>query len=188
MPGRKPSEAFRRFIEPLQSAVTCLDDAKLTISPRGRADANTRHGWYLNGGKGLSQGQLTFKAKMLYEIVPNSRVGLRERWKVSTLGYMYQIDIDDHALVEYHWHPGPGSTHDEPHMHMGAAGLVPSGVIVPRTHLPTARISLEEVVRLLIQEFGWEPKALDWENRLLLSEGIFKLYRSWHSHPTDQNP
>ncbi len=73
-----------------------------------------------------------------------------------------------------------------PHMHVQAALLRRDGVITSRTHLPGGRASLESVVRLLITELGWPPAVNDWDDRLTLSEGVFRVYSSWNRDPHTQ--
>lgn len=75
------------------------------------------------------------------------------------------------------------SPYKAPHLHAGQAILAPDGVITPRAHLPSGRISLESVVLVLIRDFGVRPARDDWEHCLAEDEGVFKLYRTWHDTP-----
>lgn len=101
-------------------------------------------------------------------------------WKVSTIGYAYHLtnELGKEVLL-HHWHPGGSSTVDSPHLHVGAAVILPSGVLTSKTHVPTARTSVESVVRMLIDDMGVDPHKPDYDRVLAESEGIFELYRSW---------
>ena len=76
-------------------------------------------------------------------------------------------------LLAWHWHPTPAFPAPVvPHLHV-SAGLRISGpagergmVPLDKRHLPTGMVSLAAFVRMLIEEFGVEPLARDWEARL----------------------
>jgi len=76
-------------------------------------------------------------------------------------------------LLAWHWHPTPEYAAPAfPHVHVSASlrivgpggerGLLP----LDKRHLPTGPVSLAAFVRMLIEEFGVEPLARDWEARL----------------------
>lgn len=52
-------------------------------------------------------------------------------------------------------------------------------LLSPRTHLPTGRISLEQVIRLAIDQLAAEPKRTDWDKVLTINDAKFQLHRSW---------
>jgi hypothetical protein len=121
-----------------------------------------------------------------YEVIEEERAGMGP-FRVTTTGYshgIYECETGRELLV-YHWHPGGYSHYAMPHLHLGATLLTPHGVIGPKTHLPTARISVEEVVRTCITEFGMTPLRDDWQRVLDLTEGVHKLYRSWSDRPPE---
>lgn len=184
MPGRNPYQAVEAFIDPIQAAIACLASAKISVSHGGRHEVAVTHSWAINAGRGITlEGRattglrvpLTFRATMSYEIVR----GERDEWRVSTRGYHYVIGAASDEVVGYHWHPDGQSHVATPHVHIGAAALTEDGVLTPKSHLPTERVSFESMIRLLITEFGVEPAAADWHQRLDVSEGVFQLYRSW---------
>lgn len=88
----------------------------------------------------------------------------------------YLVGFHDRAGVEllaWHWQPDAAAAGpDYPHLHVSAAlrPLLPSGdrAIVPldKLHLPTGVVPLTAVVRMLIEEFGVQPRAADWRARL----------------------
>ncbi|MFM9107703.1 MAG: hypothetical protein ACKOWF_13505 [Chloroflexota bacterium] len=88
-------------------------------------------------------------------------------------GYDFSpLDRRGIELLAWHWrpssnHPAPGF----PHGHVSAA-LRPSrpdgerGVFpLDKRHLPTSGVMLEQILRMLIEEFEVEPIAADWRDR-----------------------
>jgi hypothetical protein len=55
----------------------------------------------------------------------------------------------EERLFAYHWHPTGASPVTWPHLHV----LDPASAL-RKVHLPTGRISLEEVLRLAVVEFA----------------------------------
>ncbi len=84
--------------------------------------------------------------------------------------YRHQILAPgDVEILAYHWLPVGVSRLTHPHLHR-SKGLPPldcGPVAAPLTltdiHLPTGYVSLADVARLLIAEFGVEPRRADWE-------------------------
>jgi hypothetical protein len=56
--------------------------------------------------------------------------------------------------------------------------LAAGAVLSTKTHVPTGRISLEQVIRHVI-DLGAKPLHDDWEVRLDESESPFMAHRSW---------
>lgn len=187
MPGRTVPEALTAFIDPIQSAVACLGSAKISLSPGARGDIDTAHAWTLNSDDGMRHGRLGFRPRMRFRYLKldPEKAEPGHKWRVTTMGYMYEITMDEEPIVDYHWHP---DSNPRPHQHFGAAVLAPDGVITPRTHLATGRTSIEDMVRLLLAELKWKPAVDDWEGKPALSEGVFRLYSSWRDQPPPRPP
>lgn len=186
MPGRTSIEAVDGFLAPLKGALACIAAAKISVSPGGRRDVGVDHSWTLNDGSGVDlvgrtpanpRVPITLRAIMGYRIVS----GDEDPWRVRTTGYHYVIAAGDEEVLSYHWHPDGRSHIQGPHLHVGGAALTPGGVLTAKSHLPTETVSFESIIRLLIQDFGVEPRVEDWSERLELSEGVFRLYRNWSS-------
>ncbi len=88
--------------------------------------------------------------------------------------YVYALlDRSGRELLAFHWHPlASRSLVTFPHAH-GSAALrttTPSGDpgILPldKVHLPTGYLSLADIVRLLVVEFGVRPRIANWQERL----------------------
>jgi hypothetical protein len=58
-------------------------------------------------------------------------------------------------------------------------------VLSNKNHLATGRVSMESVVRTCIRELRVPALREDWEEILMLNEGIFQLHRTWHSVYTE---
>lgn len=98
--------------------------------------------------------------------------GERGPWKVKTTAYLYRIEgTEGEELVSYHWSPTTPGTVNYPHIHVSGK--------LKKIHFPTGRISMEEMVRLLIREFGIGPLRADWENVLAEQQRKFEQYRTW---------
>jgi hypothetical protein len=102
----------------------------------------------------------------------------RGPWRVQSVGYSYILHGEGgKELFAYQWHPGGPSPITSPHVHIGT-GLGLTDLSVPKLHVPTARVSLEQVIRLAI-ELGAEPIRDDWDEVLRASEDAFIEWRSW---------
>lgn len=105
---------------------------------------------------------------------------LGRRWRVSTALYVYEVRTPDgERVIAYHWHPlleQREHPYPFPHLHIGdQAG--PS--LLAKRHLPTGRVSLEAVVRFLVDELAVEPIRPDWAAVLTSTEAEFHRRRSW---------
>jgi hypothetical protein len=182
LPGRNPREAVDAFLEPLKDIVSCVARAKIMLSRDGRGMTGRIHALTVNNDQPIAlqcgQPRVLLKIGMWYEIV---RAGERTEhglWRVSTRGYMYEMQTSSGELVwSYHWHPT--SKVQNPHAHIGHAQLRPEAVLSYKAHHPTGRISLESVIRTCIAEYGASPLRTDWAEILDARESDFATYRSW---------
>lgn len=186
MPGRSPSEAVAAFLEPIQIAVSCIGIAKVTLSPKGRSELGQTHLLTLNGGVPvlLSNGH-GLDVRLQYEIV-RSAASAAQPFRVTTRAYLHAIKAPDgRELISAHWHPTGNSAEHEPHWHIGAAALADDGVFSPRAHIPSPRVSIENLVGMCITQFGCRPQKDDWEELLTRSDADFRNHRSWPSGSPD---
>jgi len=98
-------------------------------------------------------------------------------WKVKTDAYAYHVlmnEEEDGQLIAWHWHPEmrPGC-----HVHVGARQGTTRALY--RFHLPTGRVSIEEVFRFLIEEFHVEEVRDDWDSILSDTQTRFEAFRTW---------
>lgn len=100
-------------------------------------------------------------------------------WKVTTEAYQHALeDEDGREIIAYHWHPERGSAYNYPHLHIGT-GIGASLGEIHKRHFPTGRVSLEDVLRLVIKEFGAEPARADWEEVLEETQATYEVRRTW---------
>jgi len=180
LPGRSPREAVDDFLEPLKDTLACIARAKFTLSRDGRSQRGKTHALILNKDEPVKlkcNPVLMLRVGMHYEIVPNDREG-QERWRISTRAYSYELQSSSGELVwSYHWHPT--SRMRLPHIHLGRTQLKEDAVLSYKAHHPTARVSLESIVRACITEYGVQPLREDWEQVLTLRESQFEAWRRW---------
>jgi hypothetical protein len=185
---------FKRW---LQQAVACVTDRIINISPSGYQPSDTPHRLTLGDGAPVwlttrpSSGptRLGLSVLQAYRIV---RTAERGRWKVQTAAYQYGVDdADGREMFAYHWHP-----HIEgvayPHLHIGRGAVMPAfdgvrlspgrNALQPQlaaAHFPTRRVALEDVLRLLIEQFGVLPRRREWDTALRAARRSFVEDRTW---------
>jgi len=111
---------------------------------------------------------------MLYRVTEEE--GERGPWKVSTTAYYYGIhDNQQSEILSYHWHPR--TERQDPHLHLESGSKVTH--FLRGVHLPTGRVSLEEVLSFLIEELNVKPLRLDWARVLSSTQSQYERFRSW---------
>ncbi|WP_127501656.1 hypothetical protein [Actinoplanes solisilvae] len=119
-----------------------------------------------------------------YEIVHLPTDRDRGPYKVSTRGYMHSVQtLDEAEVIAFHWHPGGKSHFTDPHMHLGSTQLNPAGVLSKKHHIPTARMSVEGVLRFSIEQLKVEPLRDNWSSVLSDSEDLFRMWATWTAAP-----
>jgi hypothetical protein len=104
------------------------------------------------------------------------------QWRVTTLMYAYSLlDSDQTDLLVYHWQPGADfGGPDYPHVHVSATldaqtdAVTKTPIDLHSVHIATGRVSLEAVVRMLIDEFHIEPQRDGWRELLGRTEAVFR--------------
>ena len=87
-------------------------------------------------------------------------------WQIQINSYFYDLlDSDGREVLAYHWHPRGNSPITTPHLHpeQGAQVGRPE---VRDAHLPTGDVSMEAILRVLIEEMGVRPLRPDWDSVL----------------------
>lgn len=90
-------------------------------------------------------------------------------------GYNISISLSNNQeLLSYHWHPNGIGHFRGPHLHVSARAGVSDehshSIHLGKKHLTTGLVQIEEIVRMLIQDFEVRPLVQDWERRLRLSK------------------
>jgi hypothetical protein len=176
--GRNPEEAVRHFLEPLKAVVGCVTVEGFVTRRSDRHGDERRTAAFQEGFAILDRGNgQSFKLELYHRYTVTAAEGERGPWKVSTAEYIYEVaDESDVPIVEFHWHPESGRI-AWPHAH--AYGTRDS-LTLHKLHLPTGRVSIESVVRFLIEDLDVLPIRDDWDEILKAREVAFKQYRSWH--------
>ena len=199
MAGRTPEEAQDAFLDQIRDTFACITTAtvyaareaavnrenSLTLLERGSVAGRVR----LSTHDGL--GELVLR--VAHEFTIRSLPGNKERasYEVSSSYYQYRIlDFDENEILVYDWHPAGISSVRTPHLHISAAlpitlmqragsQLAGRKTHLSKFHLPTARIFVEDIVGLLIQEFKADPLRANWSRILADNRAAIELDRSW---------
>ena len=103
-----------------------------------------------------------------------------ERVKVENSSFQYQMDqTGDRWIFRYDYVREPPAPHPSSHLHLRGALTEPCLIDkqdLEDVHFPTDRVSLEAVIRLLIEQFHvpCNSDAADWRPLLAESEALFK--------------
>lgn len=174
MAGKTPHQAVRNCLEPLNQAVSCVTRDVLVASG---SDLNKVESLTLGKGSPSrlrSKPSVYLTVKMLYRVTKDP--GERGPWKVSTAAYYYGIhDNQQSEILSYHWHPR--TERQDPHLHLESGSKVID--FLRGVHFPTERVSLEEVLRFLIEELKVKPLRRDWSIVLRSTQSQYKRFRTW---------
>jgi hypothetical protein len=189
VPERNEREALEAYAQPFKAALSCVTVPHLgTLVPVvGRQQSLV----FRDGRARLLRDirisdeespYLYLIFNQYYRIIEDQSEEPSSRYRVTTEGWKHDI-LDDkrREILSYHWHPD--GHRDTPHMHVGSVLLNTErqrlGKGFSSLHLPTERISIEQIVRLLIEEFEVIPKRGDWRRILENGQKQFEATRSW---------
>jgi hypothetical protein len=107
------------------------------------------------------------------------RPQLRTDWKVASDEYIYNVrsaaDRDPASqMIEWHWHP---QVRPECHAHVN--GPLPGGFHLSGAHLPTGRVSFEQVLIFLLDELEIVSRQPEWRETLTSNHALHAAYRTW---------
>lgn len=185
MGGRTKHEAVKNFVESMQKSASCVTKSVLKPSKNGYEVAEKPHMLaFLDDPVPLRGAEnLALSVRHDYRIVRGE--GLY-RWKVQTVGYYYELQTEFNAeIIAYHWHPESRSPLVFPHMHIGkGSGATVKGLF--ERHFPTIRMSLEEFLWMLIEDFGVRHEQEDWKKILNRGRIRYEKNRTWKYMPTER--
>ena len=146
--------------------LSCVTSSVVDVAG-GYYPTQVPHRLTLHGGAPVAlNGPSRFRLELqqYYRIVETGRPGAS--WMVDVVGYYYAIhDSEEREVLLYHWHPRGSSPVVIPHLHLEqGAGVIREEV--RDAHLPTGEVSLNAVLRVLIEEMGVNPRRTDWESIL----------------------
>jgi len=156
-------------MRPLQLSLSCITDAVLNYRNYSNKDYPNQEPLPLTVNNGypvplLVDDNLFLSFRLLYRVAINPAE--RSPWEATVVAYSYSLDDRDRSeILAYHWHPETRDSVDFPHMHLGyGTGMTRQELF--HAHLPTGRITLEDMVRLTIVDFGVGTLRDDWREIL----------------------
>lgn len=178
MAARSSSEAVNEFVELLRRSLSCVTTAVLDVRG-GYHPSDYPHAATLNNGNPIrlrGSRQLGLLMSLQYYVVEDT--GSPSSWVVRTAAYYFALtDKDDREIIAYHWHPAGRSGVTWPHMHLGAS--ISRESTLAKVHLPTGRVSIEQILRMAIMELDVQPLRKDWAAMLDHSQSTFEAQRTW---------
>jgi hypothetical protein len=158
---RQVRDAVERHRSAAQRAIGCVSTATLIVRQAVSNHAHLRPVVLNNGEPAALNNDVLIR--VTYVIDTSTVVGTG----ISVVGYGYTLLHDSGAeIVSYQWHPRTPESVPFPHVHFGPASVRPDSAVRPgdlhKVHFPTGYVSLEEVIRLAIVEFGVNPRRGDW--------------------------
>ena len=175
MAGNSPYKAVQNFLDPLKEAISCITNSVIVqTAARGSYELDAKYALYV-GNQTTPMFSVSGSSDLLVETSMNFRIIRDNRpnmgpFRVTITAYNYMImDAEETEILAYHWHSEAGLTY--PHLHVTKLGK--------KYHLPTGRVSLEQVIRLLLNDFQVQPRKQHWSKILNRTQTIFERYRSW---------
>jgi hypothetical protein len=181
--GRNPDEVFGKFTTHLARLLNrTITDAPLSYlmvsEKENRAYISFRHHDAQVAAPLFSHDLFLF----LGQVVTVIQEG--ESWRLKTLQYRYWIQGDDNAntdswffrfeYISPKMRPMMNPRH---HMHLPCTlRCGQNDIELRQLHIPTGWVTVEEIVRFLVNEVGVRCKARTWDKILLQSE---ELFREW---------
>lgn len=169
MGGKNKSEAIDNFCHFFKESLRCLTDAYLFSYQKS---AN-RYLLTYEPPAPLSckAADRVLSITQVFSVCADREYG----FKVKTHQYSYTLSQRENdrweELVSYHWHPDDTAVR-EPHLHVAC---------VPRVHFPTARISVERFIRMLIDYYEIKPAIAEskWKPILERNDSAFDRMATW---------
>ncbi len=166
MLGRTEAEAVSNYVGMIQRAVSCVSDSVVSVRG-GYYVADTSHTLILNRGNPVrlrGTSALWLSIQQYYRIVESGES--RTPWAVSEVGYRYNVmDADAKEILAYHWHPTGQGPFISQHLHIGYGAMLGREEF-QNAHLPTGYVSVVDIMRFLIRDFGVSPRRGEWESIL----------------------
>ncbi|MGH3088110.1 MAG: hypothetical protein ACRDSJ_12420 [Rubrobacteraceae bacterium] len=181
MAGATPYDAFQNFRRPLQRAIGCVASPSVVFwsqSSDGYTPGLQHVLTFSDGEPVFFKGEKRIGLSSFFWYRAVRAEGERGEWKIRTTAYYHTLEDESRReIIAYHWHPEQPGPIDFPHLHLGAGIGAEMGEVY-KAHIPTGRVSLEDVIRLAIRDFGVEPQRDDWREILDETQATFE---EWHS-------
>jgi hypothetical protein len=174
-----PRKAFERYTEQLKQVLHCVTADTILVPAHLPADTDLNFAFDKNPArlKGCDLA-LFFRQKIMIIRDPQQP----EYWKVTTLAYQYSFErwTDRQEIVSFHWE-GDGS-HKRPHIHIGWVSSGEGAFLGPKSHVPSGRVSIEDVVSYLIEELEAKPTGpfkTKWKTVIDTTRTLFERVKTW---------
>lgn len=186
MAGRTPHAAVRAFVEPFQKSLSCVSGAVFNVSRGGYDEKVGPHRLLLPDANPIPlEGAAQFALSVIVQYRIVQARGRRGPWKVDVTDYLYHLhDHTEAEVILYHWHPSLTPDNPHPHLHLEVGTRIGRKDLLGK-HLPTGRVTFEEVLRFLITELHVQPRRPDWAAILDKNQSLFEAWRTW---PTPAQP
>lgn len=177
-------EAYRKYFEPLERALGCIASERFSFVERGRFDVGPVYTLVLNRNnpvKLMGRIFITLAAGQRFRMVKDDNLAVGPYF-VQLVSYWYEVSTtEDREILAFHWTPeaDPSLMRTTPHLHVGSVNIAKDAPLAPKAfnklHIPTGDVSLQAVVRFLIEEAGVEPRRADWSEILDRGQAQFEL-------------
>jgi hypothetical protein len=180
--ARRTEEAVDAFLTRLRRTAGCITDQPI-LAPTGHDPSGRREAIFVPRTESVRLRTASGNRIVLFQIGidfivtrPGDSI---TSYAISVVSYEYRLlDHDEREILAFHWHPVGLSAVVDPHLHLSSRlnpiemGRNQEPLPLGDMHILTGFVTLEDVVRLLISEFGIRPRHADWdailrENRTL---------------------
>lgn len=178
MAGQTDYEAVQNYLDPLSRAISCITPAVLNNRGGYRASERPHTLTLSEDPVRLASNEIFFLSlTQYYRAIDVPGDADRGPWKVTIDGYEYSIDdAEGHEILAFPWHPATAPAF--PHLHLSAGASIGRKGL-QEAHIPTGRIAIESMIRLLIADFGVKALRDDWAEVLDDTQVRFEQYRTW---------
>lgn len=158
MPASSPVEAGERHRASVAQALACVARSHVVTGGAHLPPTQPR-AVVLNDGNAVPLGGSAPISLSVAEQVQLLEEG--SGWTARVVAYFYVLAQDNSELLSFHWHPRGPSSVRTPHLHVGAEVRVGERWL-PKVHIPTGVVALQDVLVLAIEELGVQPIRDDW--------------------------
>lgn len=180
--AKTPRQAYERYADQLKQVLSCITDTHFVSNVHPHPDSPFAFAFTHNPAR------LNRSAYCLY-LIQRIRLVRDDRqsgtWKVKTLSYEYNVERwEDHQeIVCFHWE-GEDGRNPDPHIHVGFAALQNSRPmpIGPKSHIPSGRVVIEDIVKFAIEELGVDPishRRTTWRSIIKSTRKLFMKFKTW---------
>lgn len=176
--AKTPREAYERYHDALMIPIRCLTSAHVVNNKHAEAGTEIFFAFSNNPVDLLGSPYSLFLLQRV-KVIPHPRI--EGEWKVKTLGYEYAIELtkEKKEVIAFHWNSSVDNGL-RAHIHVGLTGKGQS--LSNKHHIPSGRVSVENVVKFLIEELRVPPaKAYrgTWNDLIEKALQKFNAFRSW---------